>query len=107
MYWRGMEPMEQDLMALIQLLDSEGEFLMYTDGSPTAGRDTTDRWPPGIPLASLHLLPIPDYGQPGEYRLAISLHPFGEQKWLPAVGPDGTALGEQFILPETIRILAP
>ena len=107
LYWQGMEPMEQDLMALIQLLDSEGEFLIYTDGSPTAGRDTTDRWPPGIPLASLHLLPIPDYGQPGEYRLAISLHPFGEQKWLPAVGPDGTALGEQFILPETIRILPP
>jgi hypothetical protein len=106
LYWQGLEPMERDLMALIQLIDSEGDFLMYSDGSPTAGRDTTDRWPTGVPLASLHLLPIPDYGQPGEYRLTISLHPFGEQTWLPAVGPEGAVLGEQFALPETIRILA-
>jgi hypothetical protein len=99
--------MDQDLMALIQLVDGEGRFLMYADGSPTAGHDTTDRWTPGVPLASRHLLPVPDYGQPGDYRLTISLHPFGEQTWLPATGPDGQALGTQFVLPETVHIVGP
>ncbi|MCL7455271.1 MAG: glycosyltransferase family 39 protein, partial [Anaerolineae bacterium] len=107
LYWQALQPVEQDLMALIQLVDQEGRFLMYVDGSPTAGRDTTDRWPPGQPLASRHLLPIPDYGQPGTYRLTISVHPFGEQAWLPAVGPDGTVLGDQLVLPETISLVAP
>jgi hypothetical protein len=87
-------------------VDEEGKFLMYVDGSPTAGRDTTDRWRPGQPLASRHLLPIPDYGQPGTYRLTISVHPFGQQVWLPAVGAGGTALGDQLVLPETIILEA-
>jgi hypothetical protein len=107
LYWQGLKPIDQDLMALIQLVDKEGQFLMYVDGSPSAGRDTTDRWVPGIPLGSLHLLPLPEYGQPGDYRLTISLHPFGEQSWIPATGPDCASLGDQLILPETIRIVAP
>jgi hypothetical protein len=105
LYWQGLQPMEQDLMALVQLVNEEGAFLMYADGSPTAGRDTTDRWEPGVPLASLHLLPIPEYGQPGDYSLTISLHPFGESTWLPAVGPGGSSLGDHIVLPETVQLL--
>ena len=107
LYWQGLVPIDRDFMALIKLVDSEGEFLMYTDGSPTAGRDTTDRWMPGVPLASRHLLPVPDYGTPGSYRLTISLHPFGEQTWLPALGQDGSALGDQVSLPVTVHVTAP
>ncbi len=102
LYWQALRPMDRDLMALIQLVDQEGAFLMYADGSPTAGRDTTDRWAPGVPLASRHLLPIPDYGRPGAYKLTISLHPFGEQTWLPATG-----LGDQIVLPVTVHLVAP
>ncbi len=107
LYWKGLQPVEEDLMALVQLVDEEGKFLMYADGSPTAGRDTTDRWLPGVPLASLHLLPIPDYGQPGDYSLTISLHAFGDSTWLPAMGPDGTSLGDHLVLPETIHLVVP
>jgi len=107
LYWQALQPLDQDLMALIQLVDAENKFLMYADGSPTAGRDTTDRWPPGVPLASRHLLAVPAEGQPGEYRLTISLHPFGENVWLVITGPDGTVLGEQLVLPETIRLISP
>jgi hypothetical protein len=107
LYWQGLKPMDRDLMALIKLVDAGGQFLMYTDGSPTAGRDTTDRWTPDVPLASRHLLPVPDYGEPGSYRLTISLHPFGEETWLPAVGPDGSLLGDQLVLPVTIYVTAP
>ena len=107
LYWEALEPLDQDLMALVQLVDQEGKFLMYADGSPSAGRDTTDRWRPGIPLASHHLLPVPDYGQPGEYHLTISLYPFGESTWLPASGPEGALLGDHLVLPETVWIVGP
>jgi 4-amino-4-deoxy-L-arabinose transferase-like glycosyltransferase len=105
LYWQALRPLDRDLWALIQLVDGEDRFLMYTDGSPTAGRDTTDRWRPGVPLASYHLLPVPDYGQPGPYRLTISLHPFGESTWLKAVGPDGSPVGDRFVLTETVHIV--
>ena len=73
LYWEAVQPVEEDLLTLIQLVDGEGRFLMYADGSPTAGRDTTDRWPPGVPLAARHLLPVPAGGAPGIYRLAKAL----------------------------------
>jgi hypothetical protein len=107
LYWQALEPVEEDLMALVQLVDEEGRFLMYADGSPTAGRDTTDRWPPGVPLASRHLLPVPDYATPGEYRLTISIHAFGEAEWLPVTGPDGALLGDQLLLPDVVHVVAP
>jgi len=107
LYWQAGRPVESDIMALIQLVDQDDKFLMYSDGSPTAGRDTTDRWQPGIPLASRHLLPVPDYGRPGEYRLTVSLHPFGEATWLPVRGADGVLLGDRLILPETIHLVSP
>ena len=107
LYWQGLQPVEEDLMALVQLVDKEGKFLMYADGSPTAGRDTTDRWLPGIPLASLHLLPIPEYGQPGDYSLTIGLHAFGDSTWLSAMGSDGSPVGDHLVLPETVHLVAP
>jgi 4-amino-4-deoxy-L-arabinose transferase-like glycosyltransferase len=107
LYWQALQPIDQDLIALVQLVDQDGQFLMYVDGSPTAGRDTTDRWPPGVPLASQHILTVPDYGEPGDYTLTIGLHPFGERSWLPVTGPDGSVLGDHLILPVTIRLVAP
>ncbi len=113
LYWQAQHPVQADLMALVQLVDDQGEFLMYRDGSPTAGRDTTDRWTPGEPLAARLLLPVPDYGQPGEYYLAISLRPFVPGKplsksgWVAATRPDGSLLGERYTLSEPILVVAP
>lgn len=107
LYWQALEPVGEDLMALVQLVDGEGQFLMYADGSPTAGRDTTDRWPPGVPLASRHLLPVPADARPGDYWLTISIHPFGRSEWLPAVSSEGTTVGDHLRLPEAVHVVAP
>lgn len=107
LYWQALQPPDADLLALIQLVDEGGQFLMYTDGSPSAGRDTTDRWTPGVPLASRHLLPIPAEGQPGDYHLTISLHPFGQQSWLAVTAADGAPLGDHLVLPDTIQVVSP
>jgi hypothetical protein len=107
LYWMGLEPQDRDVLALIQLVDEEGKFLMYADGSPTAGRDTTDRWTPGVALASRHLLPVPPNGRAGVYRLTVGLHPFAESDWLSVTRPDGTSLGDHIVLPVEVIVLAP
>jgi hypothetical protein len=107
LYWQALEPVEEDLMALVQVVDGEGRFLMYADGSPTAGRDTTDRWSPGVPLASRHLLPVPEGAPAGEYRVTISIHAFGQAEWLPAIGPRGMILGDHLLLPAVVQVIVP
>jgi hypothetical protein len=107
LYWEAAQPVEDDLLTLIQLVDGEGRFLMYADGSPTAGRDTTDRWQPGVPLAARHLLSVPAGGAPGIYRLTISVHPFGSTDWLHISGPDGAFQGDHLVLPVEVELVAP
>lgn len=107
LYWVAQGPVDRELMALTQLIDGNGDFLVFTDGSPSGGRDTTDRWEPGVPIASTHLLKIPEYAPAGEYRLSLSLHPSGDREWLPAVVPDGLILGDRAILPAVITIVSP
>jgi hypothetical protein len=107
LYWEAVQPVEEDLMTLVQLVDGQGRFLMYADGSPTAGRDTTDRWQPGVPLAARHLLAVPAEGAPGIYRLTISVHPFGSSAWLPVTGPDGASQGDHLVLPVEVEVIRP
>ncbi len=107
LYWQAAVSPPANLWILIELVDESGTFLMYKDGSPSAGRDTTDRWMPGIIVASQHRLAIPEYSEPGTYWLTLSMHPAGEQVWLPISGPDGVLMGETFTLDGPVEIVAP
>jgi hypothetical protein len=107
LYWRSDVPVEADIWILLKLVDADGNILMYKDGSPSAGRDTTDHWTPGTVVASQHRLAIPDYSQPGTYRLTLSMHPCGEQVWLPMSSADGTAMGETLTLDAPVEIVIP
>ncbi|MBN1659295.1 MAG: glycosyltransferase family 39 protein [Anaerolineae bacterium] len=104
LYWQATEPVGRDLMAYIKLVDENGHFIMYVDGSPTAGRDTTDRWQPGVPLAAHHRLAVPAGTPPGVYRITIGVHPFGDPVWLMAVDESGQVVGDHIVLPETIEV---
>jgi hypothetical protein len=107
LYWQAEVLPEADLWSLIELVDASGNFLMYKDGSPSAGRDTTDRWKPGALVASEHRLAVPGYGQPGTYRLTLRLHPAGERAWLPITGADGAMMGDIFTFDAQVELVAP
>ncbi len=107
LYWRADVSQEADIWVLLKLVDAGGTFLMYKDGSPSAGRDTTDRWTPGTIIASQHRLAIPNYSQPGTYWLTLSMHRSGERVWLPINDAEGVALGETLALDVPIEIVAP
>jgi hypothetical protein len=107
LYWRTDISPQANLWILVELVDASGTFLMYKDGSPSAGRDTTDRWVPGTIVASQHRLSIPEYSEPGTYWLTLSMHPVGEQIWLPISGPDGAPIGETLTLDMPVEIVAP
>lgn len=107
LYWQADTPVEDNLWALIELVDASGTFLMYKDGSPSAGRDTTDRWMVGKIVASEHRLAIPDYGQPGTYGLTLRLHPADERTWLPITSPEGAPMGDTFTFDVPVEITVP
>jgi hypothetical protein len=107
LYWRAHEAPKADYWSLIELVDDYGTFLMYKDGSPSAGRDTTDRWVPGAVIVSEHRLLIPDIDTPGEYHLTLRLHPVGERTWLPVTHPEWKSAKDTLILDQSIQINLP
>jgi len=107
LYWRADASVGVDIWLLLKLVDADGSFLVYKDGSPSAGRDTTDRWSPGIVVASQHRLTIPDYAQPGTYWLTLSMHPSQERVWLPVRSADGTVMGETLTLDVPVEVAMP
>ncbi len=93
--WRSPEAPLPDLWLLVKLVDDDGRTVWAKDGSPTAGRDTTDCWPPGTFIPSHHRLRLPASLPAGRYRLQIGIHPPGKWTWWPVV-VDGKPVGEVY-----------
>jgi 4-amino-4-deoxy-L-arabinose transferase-like glycosyltransferase len=93
LYWKALRPIEKDLWLTISLAgDDPMQPLVVKDGSPSAGRDTTDRWKAGQILPSRHRLLVPAHAEEGLYGVWIGLHPFGEWAWLPTETDPGIPL---------------
>lgn len=102
LYWQSLEGLDKDYWLLIQLLDENDQFLMYKDGSPSAGRYATDFWQAGDIIPSQHNLLIPDYAQSGRYRLELRMHPFGSRDWLPIFDERASLIGDRIVIAEVI-----
>jgi hypothetical protein len=77
LYWRGLAATEDDMMVSIYLIDEHGRPLAQTDGPPLAGDYPTMLWQPGIWIADVHYIAIPEETPPGEYRLLVGFHNAG------------------------------
>ncbi|MGD8489432.1 MAG: glycosyltransferase family 39 protein [Anaerolineae bacterium] len=104
LYWVADAPLTADVWLLLELVDASGEFVMYKDGSPSAGRDTTDCWTLGTIVAARHRLAVPDEAPPGLYWITLSLHPAGDRTWLPTTTAEGEALADAVVLEPAVRI---
>ncbi|MCS7286139.1 MAG: glycosyltransferase family 39 protein [Anaerolineae bacterium] len=86
--WRTFAPPKEHYWLYMRLVNEKGETVWFKDGSPTAGRDTTDRWPGGVLIPSRHRIYLPEGLAPGRYKLLIGFHRFGKWEWLPAFRGD-------------------
>jgi len=98
MYWEALENLHQDYWLLMRLVHRRGYDLIFKDGCPSAGRYTTDHWRKGDVIPSVHRLRIPDDAADHNYRLTLSMHPFGSEEWLPVLNEQGQVTGDLVIL---------
>jgi hypothetical protein len=104
LYWESLKDLTDDDWLKIQLLDASDRFVAFKDGSPSAGRDSTDSWRQGERIASVHRLSVPAGAPPGTYRLTVGVHPYGRKNWFPIDEENmWIALGDQLVLTE-IRV---
>jgi hypothetical protein len=81
LHWQAEAPVDGDLVVRLRLVDADGRARWTTDGvRPVNGLYPTNAWPPGVPVADCHEVPIAPWLPPGTYSLQVGLFsPFGDQ----------------------------
>jgi len=103
-WWRLPRPASEDLWLTLRLVAADGSVPVWKQGTPSAGRDTTDRWPAGVAIEGRHYLLLPPDLAPGRYTLEAGLRPFGSNVWL--LASDGGEMREVWPL-ATVEVLSP
>jgi hypothetical protein len=103
LYWEALKDLTDDDWLKLQLLDVNDRFIWFKDGSPSAGRDSTDSWRRGEKIASWHRVVIPADAPRGIYRLTVGIHPYGRKNWFPIDEENmWIALSDQLVLTEVV-----
>jgi len=97
-YWQALTDPAEDYWLLLRLQGEDGKDVWGKDGSPSAGRDSTDLWRGGQVIAARHRVVVPSEASPGSYRLLAGLHRFGRWEWLLIQDQDGRVLGDTIAL---------
>jgi hypothetical protein len=100
LYWQVDAAPREDYWLLLRLQGEGDRSVWAKDGSPSAGRDSTDTWRAGDIVAARHRIALSDQTPPGRYRLTAGLHRFGAWDWLMIGDGTGKTLGDTIALEE-------
>lgn len=98
LFWRAEQPMDQDYVVFVQLLDEQGQLRAQVDRTPVGGFRPTSSWQPGEGIGDNHGLELPVGLEPGEYQLIAGLYLPATLERLVVNTADGTELGDYVLL---------
>ncbi|MEW5985408.1 MAG: glycosyltransferase family 39 protein [Chloroflexota bacterium] len=78
LYWRASQPIHDDLMVAIRLLDANEQVVSSLDTVPYQARFPTVTWPAGVHFRDVYQLPpVSAAATPGLATLLVILYPIG------------------------------
>jgi len=102
--WEALEAPRADYKVFVHLLDADGEIVRQHDAVPCNWQCPTSQWHAGDVVLDQATIPLGTL-PPGEYRLAVGLYLGETLERLPAQGPDGESIPDNyFILPDPFVI---
>ncbi len=102
LYWQALTEPREDYWLFLRWRGADGEDVWSKDGTPSAGRDSTEAWRAGDVIAARHRITLASDVAPGRYRLLAGLHRFGTWEWLAIADANGKAAGDAVMVGEFI-----
>jgi uncharacterized membrane protein len=93
LYWRALEPIEQNYVLFVHLADAAGRVHVQRDTESGWGFYPTPTWPVGPLIEDMRCLPLPSDLPPGEYQVWIGWYSLPAVQRLP-VTQDGEQVGD-------------
>ncbi|MBI4787146.1 MAG: DUF2029 domain-containing protein [Chloroflexi bacterium] len=105
--WQSRAKMDQDYTVFLHLLDADGNIRAQVDSQPYQGAYPTSLWDAGEWIADEYVLVLPATLPPGDYRIQIGLYAYPSLARLPVTDAQGQDAGDNFALPENIKVTFP
>lgn len=106
LYWTAANPIGDNYVAFVHLLDGAGQYVTGLDSPPYGGRYDMRAWLSGDTIPDERLLTLPADLPPGEYSLRVGLYHPADGNRLPAVDRDGVVAPDQTIVLPSIQIVS-
>lgn len=83
LYWRALEPMEEDYMLFVHVIDAQGQIAAQRDVAIRAADYPTSRWRMGELVLDMADTPLPTTLAPGDYQVEIGVYSSADFARLP------------------------
>ncbi len=93
LYWQTDQPLADDYVVFVHLLDEQGQLAWGADTPPLGGLYPTTGWQPGVIVADPRPLALSDL-TPGNYTLAVGIYDPDTLARLPAADADGQPVAD-------------
>lgn len=97
--WRALQPMSEDYVVFVHLIDALDSRWAQVDRQPTDGIYPTSRWATGEIIEDRYEVPVPNNTPPGRYQFRIGLYTWPAVERLRVVDAEGNALDDSILLP--------
>jgi hypothetical protein len=93
LFWRAQEPVDEDYVVFVHVVDEQGMVQAQQDGPPYGGMYPTTSWWPGQIIADRRAIPPLAHGE----RLLVGMYDLATMQRLPTYRNDGTRLPDDAI----------
>jgi hypothetical protein len=103
-YWEALQPLEDDYVVFVHLLDPYGQPVAAHDSPPMDRRYPTTAWIPGDIVPDVHHLVLSPDVPAGTYRLQAGMYHWPRMERLPVWDKEGTEQPDRLILLQLIEV---
>jgi hypothetical protein len=83
LYWKALQPMEEDYIAFVHLIDARGERVASHDGVPRNKTSPTSTWFPGDIVPDVHRFDLEPSVPTGTYQIWVGMYTWPDIERLP------------------------
>lgn len=104
LYWKALQPLEEDYIVFVHLLDASGELVAGHDGPPRGGESPTSTWLPGDVVPDVHRITLEADTPMETYQLWVGIYTWPDIERLPVWDKEGMEQINQTLFLHTIKV---
>jgi hypothetical protein len=106
LYWKALQPLQEDYIVFVHLLDSSGKLVASHDGPPRNRESPTSTWLTGDIVPDVHSVDLGDDVSKGTYQLWVGIYTWPDIERLGVRDRDGVEQINQTLFLCTVKVHA-